>query len=220
MDKNKGGRFTTDELLRTIREHAPQFPKEQEPHLVERGDPHTKAGRIMLHPIRRDGVVCQSPSNISGTDQTRKHTVTLHFDFGEKPSDRILETLGQGLNNSFKRSNLEVLRVRWGEMKASATALALKKFSGSLRRRRASKKEERPTMDTRLGADLRRLASTPSQNLLSPLSPPQTAYHTQDSAGNTDFAASGSAESGGEMGSRPKSGRKRRRNTQNGGNAS
>ena len=211
MHNNKGGRFTTDELLRTIREHAPHFPKEQEPHLVERGDPHTKAGRIMLHPIQRDGMLSQVPDKSCAIDQTKKHTVTLHFDFGEKPSDRNLETLGQGLNDLFRRNNLEVLRVRWGEMKASATALALKKFSGSLRRRRASsKKEERPILETSLDADTCRLALTPNRNLLSPLSPPESAYHTQDSAGNTDLAG----ESSGDMESKPRRRQKRRRTTQ------
>ena len=211
--RQKEGRFTTDELLRTIKVHAPHFPEDQEPHLAERRDPHTKAGRIMLHPIRRDGVECKIPNEVGTIEQIKKYTVTLHFEFGEEPSESHIERLGQGFNEQFRNNNLDLLRIRWGEMNASGFVLATRKFQSSLLRRRSSKKEERPTK-ARLDTDSRRSVSTLDQNLLSPLSPPESRYHSQDSAGNTDNAGSVSADSSVDSPSMPKSRQKRRRTSQ------
>ena len=218
MEQKPEGRFTTVELLSTIKEHAPHFPKDQDPLLVERGDSHTQAGRVMLHPIQRDGTVSQIPKQKFDINEAKKHTVTLHFDFASKPSNPHLETLGQGMNEMFKRNNLEVLPPRWGGMRASATACAVKRFQTSLWRRRSSKREERPTVEKPL-QPRPQVASLRDQDQLSLPTPPRTGYHTQDSAVTTDFAASGSADSSGSMESRPRSKLKRRRTAQNGDNA-
>ena len=121
VEQNEG-RFTTDELLRTIKAHAPHFPKDQEPHLSERRHPRSAAGRIILHPIWRDGVVCQVPEEVCASGQTKKHTVTLHFEFDEEPSERILETLANRFNDLFDQNNLGLLGIRWGEWKASGVS--------------------------------------------------------------------------------------------------
>ena len=211
MSQNEG-RFTTDELLRTIKVH-PHFPKDQEPQLAERRDQHTRAGRIMLHPIRRDGLECQISNEGVTMEQVKKYTVTLHFEFGEEPSKNHIERLGQGFNEHFKYNNLNLLRIRWGEMNASGFVQATRKFQSSLFRRRSSKKEERPTK-ARLDADSRRPLSTLDRNLLSPLSLPETIYHSQESAGDTDNTGSVSADSSGGSPSMPKSRQKRRRTSQ------
>ena len=221
VEKKEGGRFTTDELLRTIRE-APHFPKEQEPCFIGRRDQHTRAGRIMLHPIGRNGMERKVPSEADQIKkEAKKHTVTLHFDFNNKPSDESIVNLGLGLNDLFsKHRNLEVFRVRWGEMRASATVRASRKFSGPIRKRRASMLQERPVNDTSLGADSSRLPLKPNPALLSPVSSPYTsADHSQDSAGNTDCGG-GSPESSEAIKSGPKSRQKRQRTTQNDDNPS
>lgn len=221
VDKKEGGRFTTDELLRTIRE-APHFPKEQEPCFIGRRDQHTRAGRIMLHPLGRNGMERKIPSEADQIKkETKKHTVTLHFDFSKKPSDDSIVNLGHGLNDLFsKHRNLEVFRVRWGEMRASVTARACRRLSGSFRRLQASKLAKGPVDGTSLDTDPGPFALKPKPTHLSPLSPPDTsADHTQDSAGNTD-CGEGSPESSGGMESKPKSRRKRRKITQNDDSAS
>ena len=212
--QKKEGRFTTVELLRTIKDHAPHFPKDQDPILSERGNMHAPAGRIMLHPLRRDGTMSQIPNEM---DLAKKHTVTLHFDFGEKPSEGHLETLGRDLNGIFERNSLEVHRVRWGGMRASMIARAASGFQAPLRERRASQREERAPLEARLAPQTPQLASSPSSNLLSP---PATGYHTQDSPGTntTGFATSSqslSADSSEDLESRRKSRRKRRKAAQN-----
>ena len=208
------GRFTTVELLNTIKERAPHFPKEQDPLLVERGDSHTQAGRIMLHPIRRDGAVSQMPEQDFDANHATRHTVTLHFDFATRPSRHNIQTLGKGMNELFKRNNLEVLPPRWGGIKPSATARALKKFQASLRRRRSSQGDERPMIQRQLTPSFHLERVHERDSLL--LTPPGTGYLSQDSAGTTDFPASASTESSGSMEARPRNKLKRRRSSQNG----
>ena len=105
VQQKKEGRFTTLELLREIK-HAPNFPKDQHPGLSEREDPHRPAGRIMLHPLRRHEAMAEIPNEGFEMD-SKRHTVTLHFDFGGKPSKDHLETLGAGLNGIFDRTLLK-----------------------------------------------------------------------------------------------------------------
>jgi len=215
VDQKPEGRFTTVELLNTIKDHAPHFPKNQEPMLVERGDSHTQAGRIMLHPIQRDGTALPNPKQKLNIVQTKNHTVTIHIDFASQPSKHSVQTLGEGMNELFKRNNLKVLPPRWGGMRASATIRALKAFQASLQRRRSSQGEERSTIRKHLSPDLH-FVSLQDPDLLSPITPPGTGYHSHDSPGTTDFAASGSADSSGGMESRPRSKLKRRRIAQSG----
>ena len=215
MAQTPEGRFTTSQLLAKITEHE-HFPKDQEPQLIERGDSHKRAGRIMLHPIQRDGMVSKFPKQRPGVDQTKKHTVTLHFDFTSRPSDQNLVTLGKGMNEIFRRNNLEVLQPRWGGMKPSATARAVKRFRASLQRRRSSHAEKRPMIEVQPRQESQ-LAPSQDRDLRQLLTPPGTGYHTQDShETTTGDAASGSADSSGSKEDRPKNKLKRRRTTQNG----
>lgn len=146
------GRFTTVELLRKIKLHAPDFPKDQTPVLSDRKD-DVLAGRIMLHPLhkpQKDG----SPTELSSEGNTnlnpfKRHTVTLHFDFGDQPSPAHVEMLGRQLNQVFERFTLGVHRVRWGGMKRSLAGRAVGSFraAGLKRTRRASMESREVALD-------------------------------------------------------------------------
>ncbi|KAL8935043.1 MAG: hypothetical protein Q9211_004910, partial [Gyalolechia sp. 1 TL-2023] len=132
------GRFTTDELLRKIKE-APHFPKNQNPILSDREHKKPAGGRIMLHPLRSDQTKFGKNFKDTSVNQWKGHVVTLHFEFGEgKPSEDQVITLGRRFNDLFERNALGVHRIRWGCMRRSTFGLVVSRFRGSLRRRRAS----------------------------------------------------------------------------------
>ena len=135
------GRFTTVELLGKITKDAPKFPKDQKPVLSDRREDEP-AGRIMLHPLERNQGDGASNASASGNDNNldafKRRTVTLHIDFCNKPSHADIERLGNQLNKTFERYILGVNGVRWGGMKQSALARALRGFQAGPKRRRAS----------------------------------------------------------------------------------
>lgn len=107
-------RFTTLELRKEIMQ-APNFPQGQEPQLSERVK-HCHVDRIMLHPLLEEGPCSHKfPREISRTSIAEQLTVTLHFDFADKPSIKQIKTLGEELNKVFEsHGNLGVNGVRWG----------------------------------------------------------------------------------------------------------
>lgn len=145
IEEKEDGRFTTDELLRKIQRDAPFFSRDQKPVLSDR-EGNTSAGRIMLHPLDRNSIT--TPSPCSSLDPAKRQILTLHFDFGERPSDSSIETLGLQLNNIFNRNILGVHRVRWGNLQSSMFDRAAQKFAASLRSRRMSVRQQRTAMDT------------------------------------------------------------------------
>lgn len=149
LKENENGRFTTVELLRKIQHHAPFFPKDQIPVLSDREAGATSAGRIMLHPLDPNGTP-QSPSKEGPSlDPTKRQTLTLHFDFGDKPSQESIKTIGLQLNNIFNRNTLGVNRVRLGSLRPSMFNRAVKSWTASLARsRRMSGRQQEPHMDT------------------------------------------------------------------------
>ena len=152
LKKNENGRFTTDELLRKIQHHAPFFPKDQVPVLSDREEgASSSAGRIMLHPLDPNGTP-QSPSKEGPSlDPTKRQTLTMHFDFGDKPSLESIKTLGLQLNNIFDRNTLGVNRVRLGSLRSSMFNRAVKSWTASLARsRRMSGRQQQPHMGTLL----------------------------------------------------------------------
>ena len=180
------GRFTTVELLRTIKQKAPDFPKGQTPVLSDRLD-DIQAGRIMLHPLQKlqkDG----SRTEVSSEENTnpypfKRRTVTLYFDFADQPSHADIETLGRELNHVFERYIFGVNRVRWGGMKLSAAARAVGRLQAGLKRsRRASMRQQPAALD--MGAAEVLLAEKNSE-LLTPSS------STQHSPPALDFEATG-----------------------------
>ncbi|KAL8727740.1 MAG: hypothetical protein Q9166_005853 [cf. Caloplaca sp. 2 TL-2023] len=143
-EKNEG-RFTTDELLRKIKTDAPHFPKDQTPVMSDREHKKSSAGRIILHPLRPDRAVQETPKEGCLLKGATGYVVTLHFHFGDKPPDDHLETLGRNFNEIFERNTLEVHRVRWGGMRTTMFTRATKRFQDSLHKRRASNNSQRPT---------------------------------------------------------------------------
>lgn len=146
------GRFTTDELLRKIQHDAPDFPEDQEPVLSNRKPGDTSAGRIMLHPLDRNGTKAQSPAKEvtrPDLDQAKRQTLTLHIDFAEKPSKVSIEKLGYQLNGIFDPNTLSVNRVRFGSLRPSVFNRATKMFAAfAERHRRLSGRQQQPPMDT------------------------------------------------------------------------
>lgn len=128
-------RFTTVELRNKIKFDAPHFPDNQTPVLSNR-KADTSAGRIMLHPLRRGDARAQSPpKDAPDESKAKRHTLTLHFDFGEKPSRDNIGRLGNGLNEVFAYNTLGVDRIRWGGLH-SVVGRYFKFFKDSLERRR------------------------------------------------------------------------------------
>lgn len=150
VEDKEDGRFTTDELLRKIQHDAPSFSRDQKPVLSDR-EGNTSAGRIMLHPLDRNCTTTQSPSKESSSlDPTKRQTLTLHFDFGERPSNSSIEKLGLQLNNIFDRNTLGVHRVRLGNLRSSMFDRAAKMLAASLHNRRMSGRQQRTAMDALL----------------------------------------------------------------------
>ncbi|KAI4221144.1 MAG: hypothetical protein L6R36_007112 [Xanthoria steineri] len=139
------GRFTTDELLRKIKTGAPNFPKDQTPAMSNRDNKNSSAGRIMLHPLRQ-----HKPSGVVSDDCPYRRAIgyvmTLHFNFGDKPPDEHIVTLGRNLNKIFERNTLGVHRVDWGGLEGTMFTRATRKFQKNLMKRRASSQSQRPTM--------------------------------------------------------------------------
>ncbi|MCJ1287161.1 hypothetical protein MMC26_006509 [Xylographa opegraphella] len=132
-----GGRFTTVELLNKIRSGAPSFSREQTPVLSDRinQDP---AGRIMLHPVTSGGSISASRrKDIPSPNLDKRHTLTLYFDFGNKPTKEEFEKFSSELNGIFERFTFGVHRVRWGGM-GSAYVKAAKMVSRCFSRSRRS----------------------------------------------------------------------------------
>jgi len=120
VEKQRDGRFTTVDIMRKIME-CPDFPPEQTPMLSDRVG-HTSAGRIMLHPLNKQGSGVQTaPVEFPHLDLAKRQTLTLHFDLMERPEPAHVEELGLELNRIFARRTLGVNRVRWGGMQSMAT---------------------------------------------------------------------------------------------------
>ena len=162
------GRFTTTDLLRKIREEAPNFPKDQRPAMSEREHRNTSPGRIMLGPLRQEQQGNQAVDQDSTLREATKHTVTLRFDFGEKPSEDHLRTLGRAFNDIFERHTVGVLRVRWGGMRVAPFLRAATVFQRRLHRRRASDNGCPSAALRRLAADSSYQNPRPDTNFLSP----------------------------------------------------
>lgn len=185
-EERSDGRFTTVELLNKIKQ-APHFPNDQNPILVDR-EKKFSAGRIMLHPLQGKGSSGHlSRKKAAGLDPFKGHTVTLHFDFSEKPLPTYVETFGRALNDVFAR-NVSINRVRWGGMRQATIAGRIAKtFQNRLRRyrRQSSRLQQASNSDSLLYT---RLAQSP----LDPLTPSSSEEH---SPRITEPAAKGNSDS-------------------------
>ncbi|KAL8866713.1 MAG: hypothetical protein Q9174_006131 [Haloplaca sp. 1 TL-2023] len=158
----------TTDLLRKIRDEAPDFPKDQRPAMSEREHKNTSPGRIMLGPLRQEQQGNHAAKQDSILKEATKHTVTLRFDFGEKPSEDHLKTLGRAFNDIFERNTVGVLRVRWGGMRAAPFLRAASVFRRGLHRRRASDNGCTSAALRRLAVDSSCQNPRPDPNFLSP----------------------------------------------------
>lgn len=172
VKEREDGRFTTVELLNTIKFDAPNFPKDQHPMLINR-EKKFSTGRIMLHPLQRDGLDDElSRKEAASLDPFRGHALILQFDFSEKPSQTYIEMLGRELNEFF-RHNVGVNRVRWGGMRQSVVARVAKRFQTRLQRiRRASMRLQQANASAGFSD-----ASLPD-NALDPLTPSSLDQHS------------------------------------------
>lgn len=150
------------ELLRRIKNHAPHFPKDQDPQLFDRdhiGATYA-AGRIMLHPLQTEGSRDKAcPKEDLELDRAKRQTITLHFDFDYKPELAHVETLGKELNFIFEHNMLNVNRVRWGGLKPSMVVQALQTWIGH---RDTNLKRRHPTLATDYSDDCTPEPPTPS----------------------------------------------------------
>ena len=122
LEEKSQGRFTTVELLKKILDDAPTFPKTtQTPQLSSRNADDTSTGRIMLHPLQKDGSEADTPTkDTARSDPAKRWTLTLHFDFNERPSKENIKRLGLELNIINETYALGINRVPWGGMQSKA----------------------------------------------------------------------------------------------------
>ncbi|KAM0799442.1 hypothetical protein BDR22DRAFT_855393 [Usnea florida] len=204
LEKEKG-RFTTVELLNHIKDHAPNFPKNQTPVLSDRKS-NGQAGRIMLHPIRQTP---NGPISTSSTDECtiqdafKRRTVTLHIDFCDQPSLTDIDTLGTQFNHLFERSSLSVNQIRWGGMQGSAALRALGNFqAGRLKRsRRVSMEQQQARLDM---VSVGRWSSEKTSDLLTPSSSKSHSPDFPSSQGSHDESDEGQVSSRGVRNKKPK----------------
>ena len=111
------GCFTTLELLNATMNEAPHLPKNQTPVLSDRVY-HNSAARIILSPLSTHESIQESRVYLNPNPQ-RQHTVTVHFDFTERPSLPVIEELGNNLNNILTTSyRLPIDTLRWGGIRS------------------------------------------------------------------------------------------------------
>ena len=136
VENKPGGRFTTVELLNRIKDHSTDFAKDQTPILSDRQSLGLR-GKLMLSPLHLEGPKDRIlPEEAPSPDLAKTQTVTLHFDFSERPLLENVETLGTELNRIFEEKALGVNGVRWGGLKRSLTAQVVERFMNASKRRK------------------------------------------------------------------------------------
>ena len=184
VEERPDGRFTTVELLNKIKV-APDFPKNQIPTLSDR-EKKGSAGRIMLHPLQGTG-----PDGALSQKETTNlipfigRTLTLHFDFREKPSGDYVERFGRDLNDFFQL-NVGVNRVRWGGMRQAMAARYARYFQAQLKRNRSGSTRLQPAIAGDVSSSAR-----PAENSLDFPTPSSVDQHSPRS---TELAVKGSPE--------------------------
>ena len=131
VQERGGGRFTTVALLNKINSDAPHFPKEQHPLLFNRAKMFP-TGLIILHPLRKAGSDdASSRKEIAEPEASTGTTLTLHYDFSEKPSSAYIWMFGHNLN-TFIQGHAGINRVRWGGLSQSLSEARLKRQQRAL----------------------------------------------------------------------------------------
>ncbi|MCJ1448128.1 MAG: Phosphatidylinositol-4-phosphate 5-kinase [Stictis urceolatum] len=110
------GRFTSGQLVDTIKEKAPGFSRTQEPFLVKRDD--TGDEKIILSPLQEDAsndADSVLPTPASGpADASERTVLTLKFVFNQTPQVSDITLLGQNLNMMVTNHDFNMNRIMWG----------------------------------------------------------------------------------------------------------
>ena len=122
VEERQDGRFTTIDLLQVIQHEAPDFPKEEQTVMISDRQKNTSGGRIVLHPLQKEGPT--TPSAPEEGDPAKRHTVTLHLDFRDKPAKANIKEIGNEFNKFFESHRLGLNRIRWGGMQNRQTTVA------------------------------------------------------------------------------------------------
>lgn len=184
VEERPDGRFTTIDLLRVIQDRAPHFPKDQIPLISDR-QKHTLGGRIVLHPLQEEGPISQAAPE--GGDPAKRHTVTLHLDFSDKPAKVGIEDLGFELNKFFERHRLGLNRIRWGGMQRRQATVA-RTFARAVSRFLATKEQPRKKRERSVSI------GNLSEGRLSPIPPFTPASMPRDSDRSPTYSNSPSSQ--------------------------
>ena len=122
VDERPDGRFTTIDLLQVIQYEAPYFPRGEQTAMISDRQKNTSGGRIVLHPLQKEGPI--TPATPEEGDPAKRHTVTLHLDFRDKPAKANIKDLGEELNRFFELHRLGLNRIRWGGMQCRQATVA------------------------------------------------------------------------------------------------
>ena len=173
-EERADARFTTLELRDKIK-GAPNFPADQNPMLCNRNDKKRSAGRIVLHPLPREGSSGESSrKKAANLKSFNRYALTLHFDFSDKPSSEYVVMLGRELND-FNQRNVGVSQVRYGGLREARPAA---RFAGTVKtvirrnKRRASMRLQQAQSSD--GVFNTRLA----EDVLDPLTPSSLEQHS------------------------------------------
>ncbi|MCJ1389542.1 hypothetical protein MMC18_002399 [Xylographa bjoerkii] len=124
------GRFTTYDLCRKIKEDAPDFPRtEQTPKLYPRLDRCSRAGRLMLHPLARDGDLAMATTDLADTQNSvhkAREILNLKFYFESRIAEQDVTALGEALNDIMRRAGtpIPISRISWNGLEDVAMKLA------------------------------------------------------------------------------------------------
>jgi len=123
------GRFTTYDLCKKIKEDAPNFPREEQtPKLYPRLDPRSPAGRLMLHPLARDGdpMATTDLTDVQTTVHKARETLNLKFYFETRMAEQDVTALGEALNDMMRRigTSIPISRISWNGLEDVAMKYA------------------------------------------------------------------------------------------------
>ena len=126
VEERQGGSFTTIDLLQVIQREAPYFPRDEQTAMISDRQKTTLGGRIggriVLHPLQKEGPI--TPAAPEEGDPAKRHTVTLHLDFRDKPAKDNIKEIGEELNKFFELHRLGLNRIRWGGMQCRQATVA------------------------------------------------------------------------------------------------
>ncbi|MCJ1318298.1 hypothetical protein MMC15_003626 [Xylographa vitiligo] len=133
------GRFTTSDLLNTIKDHAPEFPRDQKPILSKRYD-HS-AELIILEPRGVNHVSVQIPDELPHHDISKQDILVLKFILETRPSVDDIKSFGGDLNTILLKKGLHVSRIIWGGLRPRQNIVhqAAHEFLRSIGRRKSER---------------------------------------------------------------------------------